>query len=165
MFIEFSLPVEQLNKVALSEGNSKKPVYQMHKWWARRLGSVFRAIILSAFSRNDETDETIWRRFTEGTNLAGKIILDPFMGGGTTIIEGLRLGCRVICVDINPVAWFVTKKEAEPVDLDRLDAAFHHLEHTVGRQIRQYYQTTCPKGHSAEAMYFFWIKTAACAEC
>jgi adenine-specific DNA methylase len=165
VFIEFSLPVEQLNKVALSEGNSKKPVYQMHKWWARRLGSVFRAIILSAFSRNDETDETIWRRFTEGTNLAGKIILDPFMGGGTTIIEGLRLGCRVIGVDINPVAWFVTKKEAEPVDLDRLDAAFHHLEHTVGRQIRQYYQTTCPKGHSAEAMYFFWIKTAACAEC
>jgi len=22
----------------MAEGNSKKPVYQMHKWWARRLG-------------------------------------------------------------------------------------------------------------------------------
>jgi len=29
----------------------------------------------------------------------------PFMGGGTTIVEALRLGCKVIGVDLNPVAW------------------------------------------------------------
>jgi len=33
----------------------------------------------------------------------------------TNIVEALRLGCKVIGVDLNPVAWFVTKKEIEPV--------------------------------------------------
>jgi len=26
-----------------------------------------------------------------------------------------RLGCKVVGVDLNPVAWFVTKEEVEPV--------------------------------------------------
>jgi tRNA G10 N-methylase Trm11 len=29
------------------------------------------------------------------------VILDPFMGGGTTVVEPLRLGCKVIGVDLN----------------------------------------------------------------
>jgi len=32
--------IERLNKIAKKEGNAKKPIYQIHKWWARRLGSV-----------------------------------------------------------------------------------------------------------------------------
>lgn len=164
-FIEQHFPVEMLNQVALSEGNSKKPIYRMHKWWARRLGSVFRAIVLSVFGDKEETRENIWRKFCDGADLQGKIILDPFMGGGTTIIEALRLGCKVIGVDINPVAWFVTKKEAETVDLSQLDSAFRDLEETVGRQIKDYYRTTDPRGNDAEVMYYFWVKIAECTNC
>lgn len=164
-FIERDFPVENLNPVALAEGNSKKPIYRMHKWWARRLGSVFRMIILSTFSKEDESEASIWRKFCDGTDLQGKIVLDPFMGGGTTIVEALRLGCKVIGGDINPVAWFVTKKEIETVDFDALDAAFRNLEQTAGRQIKSYYRTTCPNGHDAEVMYYFWVKTAACVKC
>lgn len=164
-FIEKDLPIEKLNPVAMSEGNSKKPVYQMHKWWARRLGSVFRMIVLAAFGRQDESEADIWHRFCNGVDLGGKIVLDPFMGGGTTVVEALRLGCRVIGVDINPVAWFVTKKEIEPVDLSALDAAFSELERTAGKRIREYYQTRCPHGHDAEVMYYFWVKVADCPTC
>lgn len=164
-FIEKGLPVEKLNPVAIAEGNSKKPVYQMHKWWARRLGSVFRMLTLATFAQEDESEATLWHRFCNGTYLQDKIVLDPFMGGGTTLVEALRIGCKVIGVDINPVAWFITKKEIEPVDLDALDAAFRALERTVGRQIRDYYRTTCPKGHDADVMYYFWVKIAHCAGC
>lgn len=164
-FIEKDLPVEYLNPVAMAEGNAKKPVYQMHKWWARRLGSVFRMITLTTFSDEKETMDDIWYKFSNGTNLNGAIVLDPFMGGGTTIVEALRLGCKVIGVDINPVAWFITKKEIEPVDLDDLDRAFRNLEKTAGSYIKQYYRTKCPKGHSAEVMYFFWVKIAKCKSC
>ncbi|MGA9351270.1 MAG: DNA methyltransferase [Anaerolineae bacterium] len=164
-FIERHFPVENLNPVALGEGNSKKPVYRMHKWWARRLGSVFRTIIISVFSHYEEPEASIWRKFCNGTDLQGKIVLDPFMGGGTTIVEALRLGCKVIGVDINPVAWFVTKKEVEPVDLDVLDAAFRELEQTVGKRIKDYYRTICPNGHNAEVMYYFWVKVADCVQC
>ncbi|MGC8960790.1 MAG: DNA methyltransferase, partial [Chloroflexia bacterium] len=100
-----------------------------------------------------------------GADLQGKVILDPFMGGGTTIVEALRLNCRVIGMDINPVAWFVTKKEIEPIDLDVLDAAFAELERTAGEEIRRYYRTTRPGGHEAEVMYYFWVKVAECAHC
>jgi adenine-specific DNA methylase len=162
--IEKDLPIEQINPVALAEGNSKKPVYQMHKWWARRLGSVFRALILGTFTPAEEA-ETLWQKFCDGADLQGKIVLDPFMGGGTTVVEALRLGCKVIGVDINPVAWFVTKKEIEPVDLKALEDAFRQLEQTVGQVIKRYYRTCCPKGHEAEVMYFFWVKVAECQRC
>ncbi|MCX7682031.1 MAG: DNA methyltransferase [Anaerolineae bacterium] len=157
--------MKKLNPVALAEGNSKKPVYQMHKWWARRLGSVFRMLTLATFAQEDEPEVTLWHKFCNGADLQGKIVLDPFMGGGTTVVEALRLGCKVIGVDINPVAWFITKKEVEPVDLDALDAAFDALEQTVGRQIQAYYRTTCPRGHDADVMYYFWVKIAHCARC
>jgi len=164
-FIEKSFPVQYLNPVAMAEGNAKKPIYQMHKWWARRLGSVFRMIPLTAFSDEKESDNDIWDKFCNGANLNDVIVLDPFMGGGTTIVEVLRLGCKVIGVDINPVAWFVTKKEIDPVDIGDLDNAFQKLEKSVGNFIKHYYRTKCPRGHDAEVMYFFWVKVAKCNSC
>ena len=134
--IEHTLPIENLNPIALSEGNAKSPVYQIHKWWARRLGSVFRMITLSVFAHAEESEAVVWQKFCDGADLGGAIVLDPFMGGGTTIAEALRLGCKTIGVDINPVAWFVTKKEVEPVDLDALDAAFSRIEATAGERIK-----------------------------
>lgn len=162
--IEVDLPIERLNPIALAEGNSKKPVYKMHKWWARRLGSVFRMLTLATLTPAREL-ETLWQKFCDGADGQGKIILDPFMGGGTTIVEAVRLGCKVIGVDINPVAWFITKKEIEPVDIDALNAAFRHLEQTVGQVIKRYYRTLCLKGHEADVMYFFWVKVAECQQC
>jgi putative DNA methylase len=172
-YIEHDFLIEGLNKIAQKEGNAKKPIYQMHKWWARRLGSVFRMLILASFAEDDIHPMELWRRFYTRNQLTverdGKrvppIILDPFMGGGTTIVEALRLGCKVIGVDLNPVAWFVTKKEIEPVDLEDLDAAFKQLEKTVAPKILHYYRTTCPLGHQADVMYVFWVKKVTCVGC
>jgi len=163
--VEKTLPVQFLNVVALREGNSKRPVYQMHKWWARRLGCVFRTIIACTFSSDGESEEEVWRKVSGDVDLRDKVILDPFMGGGTTIVEAAALGCKAIGVDINPVAWFVTKKEVEGVDIAALDRAFEHLESTAGESIKRFYTTKCPAGHPAEVMYFFWVKTAECGHC
>ena len=54
--IEDIFPVNELNNIAAREGAggpSKKyfrPLYFIHKWWARRLGSVFRTILLYSLS-------------------------------------------------------------------------------------------------------------------
>ena len=172
-YIERDFPIEGLNKIAQKEGNAKKPIYQIHKWWARRLGSVFRMLILATFAEDDTRPMELWRRFytrnqltvERDCKLVPPIILDPFMGGGTTIVEALRLGCKVIGVDLNPVAWFVTKKEIEPVDLDALDAAFKQLKRTIAPKILHYYRTTCPLGHQADVMYVFWVKKVTCVGC
>jgi len=39
----------------------------------------------------------------------GDVVLDPFMGGATTIVEGMRLGRRMIGSDINSLAIFLGK--------------------------------------------------------
>jgi hypothetical protein len=45
--IERSFPIERVNEIASKEGRAKmyyRPIYTMHKWWARRLGCVFRCV-------------------------------------------------------------------------------------------------------------------------
>jgi len=221
--IEHNFPIEQVNPLAQREANAKRPIYMLHKWWARRLGCVFRTIVLSALIPEEE-----WRRLdaiarkqgatawdwlyyrqchkgfveqaVEQTSglpyslpyphhghgcavelidryLKDKTVLDPFMGGGTTVVEALRLGCRVIGVDVNPVAWFVVKKSIEPVDLEKLDAAFRRLEAEVAPDILKFYRTPCPNVgqtsglpsglpyHLADVMYVFWVKTVRCSSC
>ena len=39
----------------------------------------------------------------------GELVLDPFVGGGTTLIEAQALGRRSAGVDVNPLAVFVSK--------------------------------------------------------
>ncbi len=93
-YITKDFPIERLNEIVLKEANAKKPIHQIHKWWARRLGSIFRMIILTTFSPSDISENEFWRKFYHKTDFRGKIILDPFMGGGTTVIEALKLGAR-----------------------------------------------------------------------
>lgn len=45
----------------------------------------------------------------------GDTILDPFMGGATTVVEALSLGRRVIGVDLNPIALFVARVKSTPL--------------------------------------------------
>jgi len=86
-YIEHDFPIEELNKIAQKEGNAKKPIYQMHKWWARRLGSVFRMLILATFAEDDVDKFELWRRFYSRNQLLVEdedgrkrppIVLDPF---------------------------------------------------------------------------------------
>ncbi|MEM4521369.1 MAG: DNA methyltransferase [Candidatus Bathyarchaeia archaeon] len=165
-YILKDFPIERLNQIALKEANAKKPIYQIHKWWARRLGSIFRMIILATFLPDNISENELWRRFYQKTDLGGKIILDPFMGGGTTVVEALKLGCKVIGVDIHPVAWFITKKEVEPLDLNKFKEEFKRLEKRVADKIKSYYKTICPKcGEQADVMYVFWVKKIKCLKC
>lgn len=160
--IEIDFPIEQINEIAEREAHAKekfRPIYFIHKWWARRLGSVFRAICL--YSLVDENTKILedngnWRKITKeeldnpwllylkDVDLGGKIVLDPMMGGGTTVIEALRLGCKVVAQDLNPVAWFLVKKMVESVDIDSLKAGFKKLESIIADEIKKYYRTLCP---------------------
>ena len=44
--IEDYFPIVDINRLAVPERNAFKPIYQMHKWFARRASCVFRAILL-----------------------------------------------------------------------------------------------------------------------
>ncbi len=172
--IEESFPIVEINRLAIPERNAFKPIYQMHKWFARRASCVFRAILLGAMkpSGTDIMAE-FYKDHTNDPDTNDIRILDPFMGGGTTVVEALRLGCRVTGIDLNPVAWFIVKTEAEPVDIDELKAAFKRLEErpthsgkTVKEELLSHYKTQCPccetGKEEADIIYTFWVKSAVC---
>jgi len=120
---------------------------------------VFRAITLSALSA-PRTD--IWSQFYERHNLAGKVVLDPFMGSGTTLGEALKLGAKAIGSDINPVSTFLVRQAFTRVPEKSLRQAFARLEKTVAPVIRRYYQTLDPAtGALIPVLYYFWCKTVA----
>lgn len=165
-YIEKDFPIKGVNKIAKKATYYKRPIYQIHKWWARRLGCVFRAIILSSFIDAGSEESELWRKYYQSEEFEGKLVLDPFMGGGTTVVEALRLGCNVIGMDLNPVAWFVTKKEIESVNLKKMDEKFKQLKENVGKEIKKYYKTLCPKcAYQVDVMYVFWVRKAKCVSC
>jgi len=164
--IERDFPVLEISRLARIESYRKniyRPAYYIHKWWARRTGATFRAILLGtllpeAYSPLDS--------FYRAHNFQDVVILDPFMGGGTVVGEAVRLRARVIGVDINPVAWFLVKKIVEPVSLHALDRAYRDLEEKVGAEILHLYQTHCPTcGGPAQAVYTYWVKVVTCQTC
>jgi hypothetical protein len=176
--IEEDFPIVEINRLAVPERNSFKPIYQMHKWFARRASCVFRAILLGALKpAGTNIMEEFYRDHTNDLDTRGKIVLDPFMGGGTTVVEALRLGCKVVGIELNPVAWFIVKTEVEPVDLAELDAAFERLANRIvpwsGSPLREtllgLYKTAPPWTveevcglPECDIIYTFWVKSAVC---
>jgi adenine-specific DNA methylase len=185
--IEDSFPIVEINRLAIPERNAFKPIYQMHKWFARRASCVFRAILLGCMkplpldesgkpmkSGAEVIMEEFYKDHTNDPDTVGKVILDPFMGGGTTVVEALRLGCKVIGIDLNPVAWFIVKTEVGPVEIEALEASFERLaERKVGwsgKPVREtlldQYRTECPccgaGREEADTIYTFWVKSAIC---
>lgn len=164
--IEADFPVLEISRLAQVESYRKnvyRPAYYIHKWWARRTGATFRAILLGALLPEGYSPLDF---FYQANNFPEAVILDPFMGGGTTIGEALRLGARVVGVDINPVSWFLVKKIVEPASLRSLDQAFRTLEQSVGQKILHLYDTICPHCHGpAQAIYTYWVKRVPCQTC
>ena len=176
-YIERSFPIVQLNPLSQRERNAFKPIYKMHKWFARRSPSIFRAILLaSALPYEDENGERVdlMKEFYEGHADDPRLkredgtplrVLDPFMGGGTTVVEALRLGFDVTGLDYNPIAWFIVKGETTPVDLDELQAAYEQVASEVKEEILDLYRTPCPvTGEPADIIYAFWVKQGICAD-
>lgn len=153
--LEADFPIAHINALSNLEGNAGKPIYQMSKWWARRRSSVFRSMLIAAATEApddpNEAAKRVWDHYYCNHQKAGSFknlrVLDCFMGGGTTLVEGSRLGMQVTGVDLNPVAWFVVKNELSCSDPEQVKVLFGHIEQQVKPQIQPFYTTTCPRGH------------------
>ena len=157
-----TFPFEAFCDVAEMESWRKeinRPLYHLHKWWARRLGSVFRAIVIGTLAKEGtDVEDSFYGR----TRFPGTIVFDPFMGSGTTLGEALKLGCRVIGRDINPVAYFVVKNALARHSRDRIIAEFKDIERDVSARIQHYYEARLPTGEKVQSLYYFWVKTLKC---
>jgi hypothetical protein len=60
------------------------------------------------------------RALIQGYTQKGDLVLDPFCGSGTLLVEGSVLGRRTIGIDIDPVAVAVTKAKVHRYQIPRL---------------------------------------------
>jgi len=152
-------PVQAISKIAEKESWRKeiyRPIYHLHKWWAQRLGTVFRAILLYLVE-NDEND--VWCEFYKFHNYKDITILDPFMGSGTTLGEALKLGMNVVGCDINPISSFLVKQELTRVDIPQLYAEYEKIRDSIECKIRNCYNTIdLSTGEIIPVLYYFWVK-------
>ncbi|MBU2462863.1 MAG: hypothetical protein KJ844_02090 [Candidatus Edwardsbacteria bacterium] len=138
--------VKPIQAPVLAESHT--PIYTMHRYFARRPHNVFSYLI---------------KHYTN----PGDIIRDPFCGGGVTVVEGLKLRRKVIGVDLNPMATFITKMEVMPVDLEALEDGFKQIEKKVKDKILGLYYTECPKCGNKKAItgWYEWSNVYKCNGC
>ncbi len=123
------------------EGHNKhlyRPNTYLHKWWARRSGTCFRHILKGFVSNPAKRD------FYEAGGLEGLTILDPMMGGGTTLHEAVRLGARVVGMDIDPVPVVQARAALQDMPAWKKKAAFDAFFGELRRKVGHLFMTRCP---------------------
>ena len=139
--IDTAFDVDFADRLARFETYNKhnyRPNTYLHKWWGRRCGSTFRLILKGLVEDPEE------RSYYAPGGLEGKIILDPMMGGGTTLHEAIRLGASVIGVDVDPIPVLQGRATLTEVPLPELKAAFDDFQAQLVESIGTLYETHCP---------------------
>ncbi|NJE04810.1 hypothetical protein E3E36_01310 [Thermococcus sp. M36] len=95
---------------ALIEKGQRLPHHSLHRWWSRRFAILYRAILASYLTDSKELVRKSLDNPKAVEILArGKVFYEPFMGGGTGLIEAAIMGYHSIGIDINPVAVRIAK--------------------------------------------------------
>jgi len=175
------LPLNLMDELAERESYRRdvyRPIYSLHKWWARRPGSTFRMLGLAALANTETTNQDIIYHEESGgygglyLNTDSEkidqdtVVLDPFSGGGVTHAELNRLGATTVGYELNPVAWWTTKKSIDGVDLEDLQESFNQVIADVRSELERYYTTTDPRtGEECEVLYTFMTQRLPCLSC
>jgi putative DNA methylase len=157
-----NLPVEALARLGARESWRPRPIYHAHRWFGRRLGTAFRALLTAAAL---PPDGDFWDAYYRGASWAGRTVLDPFVGGGTTLFEAHRLGASVVGADVDPVACAITRFELRAASTPDLAESLDGLKQTVGGPLRRFYTTRTPEGELREVLHYFWVQVVGCEGC
>ncbi len=133
----------------------------MHKWWARRLGVVFRMLLLS----QSDQDADLWEQFYSPHAVPQDFtVLDPFLGGGTSLVEAAKLGAHCVGFDVDPVACFITQMELAPPPAQLIRRRFEEIQAAVMDRIQRFYRSFVDR-QPVDIIYNFWVDRLTCPEC
>lgn len=159
------LPVAELSRFAHREARRPRPVYGAHKWFARRLGTAFRSLLVGAAT---DADGDFWKGYYGTANLHGVTVLDTFVGGGTALVEAQRLGATVIGYDVDPVAVAVTRFELNAAEQPDPEEILLSLRAVVADKLAKYHGVAGTDGSEASneiVVHHFWVQVVHCRNC
>lgn len=134
--IEVALPLDEINAACKADKDRKTgTIRNLHKWFAPMPLPAWRALLFAALIDDPEDEnrrlyllDVIKRTVSSGADVPDErdlaearallaeqfpaglpTILDPFCGGGSTLIEAQRLGLPAQGSDLNPVPTLITR--------------------------------------------------------
>lgn len=159
--IDHDFPEEAANDLATLEAFNKhlyRPNTYLHKWWARRSGTTFRYILKQLVTDSKKKD------YYESGGLEGTVILDPMMGGGTSLHEAIRMGANVLGIDIDPIPVLQTQAALTVLPLSHKIAIFKEFLGRLNEAIRSFYGTSCPVcGSDADTQFVLYALRRKCS--
>ena len=157
------IPTVQIAELAVREGQSSNPLHRVHRWFARRRGSQFRSILTALALPFDRADD-FWNTYLSDFSINGAVVLDPFMGGGTSLIESMRCNAKVIGFDIDPVATFITRFELAASQMVESNGDIEQVCNKVAPLIMPLHRTIVD-GIYRDVLHHFWVQVKQCLNC
>ena len=137
--IEVDFPLRRVSEASVHEKTIRHGhISTLHIWWSRKPLAASRATALAALLPDEpgQREELLallreispWEAVANGNApqiekarqlireaFGGRAprVLDPFAGGGSILLEALRLGCETYALDYNPVAVLLNKAVLE----------------------------------------------------
>ena len=159
--LETRFPALSVSQVVAGDSRSKDPPYAAHRWWARRPPSLMRSILLAAVMGGEATDREFWGNYRcEAPLLEGLRVHDPFMGGGTTLVEASRLGAAVSGTDVDPTAEMIVSHSLEPAQKSEVTRIGNALMSFLRDQFSMLYPDD-----GGELLHSFWLAIVECSHC
>lgn len=159
-----ALPIEEIAGLTIREGHRSTAPYNIHRWFARRLSSQFRSLLAAVTLRADE-GERFWDTYLNEIPLEGALLLDPFSGGGTSLVEGLHCNARVIGYDIDPVATFVARMEVSLSRCTIKESEIDEICAPIAQIISDYHISKVAGIGDCEVLHHFWVEKRNCPSC
>jgi putative DNA methylase len=204
--IEVALPLTEISAASRADKDRRTgSIRNLHKWFAPMPLPALRALIFSALVDDPGTDdgrEALLKVIVDLVPPDGgapdqaalrgaathirrcnpdlPIVLDPFSGTGTTLIEALRLGLPAVGADLNPVPAMITRTLTQLLPaltgrpglhegdglLDRplggLEADLLHYGNLVGEAVRKRLGWAYPQIPGETVVAWLWARTAPC---
>lgn len=165
--LESGFPYVDVSRLVDADRRAPDPAYQAHRWWARRPPALLRAALLASVLPETTSLHDFWAAYgDEAHALQGMTVVDPFLGGGTTLVEGARLGATMRGQDVDPLAVLISEHQMEPpAAADVLTAGAllgAHLETTLGEL---WPLTSDPDGKRWRPLHYFSLATVTCPSC
>jgi putative DNA methylase len=138
--IEVALPLDEINAACKADKDRKTgTIRNLHKWFAPMPLPAWRALLFAALIDDPEDDtqrayllDLIKRLVVNGADLPDEqdvkeaqalirkqfpdgapVVMDPFCGGGSTLVEAQRLGLTSYGSDLNPVPVLISRTVTE----------------------------------------------------
>lgn len=161
--LETAFPFAELSQVARADRRGRDPVYGAHRWWARRPRSLIRGILLASGMPESEGLTAFWEAYSgDGAPLEGLRVHDIFLGGGSTLVEGARLGAEPSGSDVDPLAVEIVRQSLVAASGEGVQ----RVAQALLEQLREEFGHLYPSVRDGwTPLHYFYVRRVGCPSC